>query len=502
MTIRIGTRGSDLALWQANWVAGQLGEDIEIVVIETSGDTILDVPLQTVEGSAFFTGEVDRALADGEVDLAVHSMKDMPVSIHDGLAVAAIPERADAGERLLVAPAALDADAQGCLPLVTGARVGTSSPRREAQLRALRPDLVCLPIRGNVPTRVDKLRRGDFDAILLAAAGLDRLDLDVSDLVAVDTDGVVPAPAQGALCVKARPGDSALRALCEARLHDADAAEAAHAERTVLLAAGGGCNLPVGAHARRSDDGGWSARICAWDETAQDSGATATEAVEAAWARVSRAGQTVALAGSGEGPSKVAERLEALGAEVVHERVLAFEDLEDGDEAPPGTVDWVCVTSRQAAARMALPAPATRVAAVGPSTAAALAERGIQVAFTGAGGGAADLARQLPLGHAGATVLFPCAERHRPDLPLILEEERGAHVVVQPLYRTVPASGAALSSGPVHARIWLSPSAVQAAGHLDDGAPAYCLGAATKTALEAAGIPATLGLPPANGDSK
>ena len=177
MKIRIGTRGSKLALWQAHYVRDRLqaaGAEVEIEVLVTRGDRIDDVPLQNVAGKGFFTKEIEDALLDGRVDVAVHSHKDLPVESPPGLAIAAVPERADPAERMLIAPAAHDPDA-ALLPLLQGVRIGTSSPRRQAQIAALRPDLEILQLRGNVPTRVKRLREGRYDAIVLAAAGLDRL---------------------------------------------------------------------------------------------------------------------------------------------------------------------------------------------------------------------------------------------------------------------------------------------------------------------------------------
>ncbi|MBU1073888.1 hydroxymethylbilane synthase, partial [bacterium] len=209
--MRIGTRGSRLALWQASHVRDLLqasGAAVEIVVIKTRGDRIQDVPLAAMVGKGFFTKELEEAQLVGEIDLAVHSMKDLSTDMPPGLVLAAMIGRADPRETLLIRPDMVDGNrpAGELLPLGEGARVGTSAVRRQAQLRDLRPDLEIADLRGNVPTRVDKLRGGRYEAILLAKAGLSRLELDVSGLSVIDlpVDRFVPAPAQGMLAVQCR----------------------------------------------------------------------------------------------------------------------------------------------------------------------------------------------------------------------------------------------------------------------------------------------------------
>jgi hydroxymethylbilane synthase len=254
LKVRIGTRGSDLALWQARHVTALLAEcgvTAEIVVLKTRGDLIDDVPLQQLEGKAFFTAEIERALLANEVDLAVHSHKDLPTEDTPGLVIGAVPARGPQGERLLIAPGARDPEA-AFLPLVRGARVGTSAPRRNEQLKTLRPDLEVLDLRGNVPTRVKRLREGRYDAIVLACAGLDRLKLDVGELAAFDLPAelITSAPAQGALALQVRAGDTELWKLLRERLHDDATAQAIAAERSLLVTSGGGCSLPLGAAVR------------------------------------------------------------------------------------------------------------------------------------------------------------------------------------------------------------------------------------------------------------
>lgn len=258
--VRIGTRGSRLALWQAHHIRDrlrELGADVELVVIKTQGDRIQDVPLAALDGKGFFTKELEEAQLAGEVDLAVHSMKDLSTEMPPRLALAAMVGREDPRESLLIRREAVDGNraAAELFPLPEGARIGTSAARRQAQLRDLRPDLEIVDLRGNVPTRVDKLRGGRYDAILLAKAGLTRLELDVSDLAVIDlpVDRFVPAPAQGMLAIQCRDEAPWLGFL--GQLHSTDAARGVAAERRLLTALEGGCQLPFGVNVAPAGDG-------------------------------------------------------------------------------------------------------------------------------------------------------------------------------------------------------------------------------------------------------
>lgn len=259
--LRIGTRGSDLALWQARHVRDLLtarGVEVEIQVIKTQGDRIDDVPFSKLEGKGFFTKELEDALLEGLVDLAVHSMKDLATDMPPGLVLASLIGREDPAELLLVRPEAVDVERDSAgelLPLRDGARVGTSAARRQAQLRMLRPDLEIDELRGNVPTRVRKLREGMYDAILLANAGVSRLELDLGDLWTrpLPPDGFVPAPAQGMLAIQCRDEAGTLDLLRP--LHCAEAGRAVEAERRLLGKLDGGCQLPFGVNVRPLDGG-------------------------------------------------------------------------------------------------------------------------------------------------------------------------------------------------------------------------------------------------------
>jgi hydroxymethylbilane synthase len=233
-TLRAGTRGSRLALAQTEWVLERLRRllpdaTFEPVVIRTTGDRSAAAP----RGTGVFVKEVQEALLAGEVDLAVHSLKDLPTDRVEGITIAAVPERADPRDAIVGGRLA---------DLPAGARVGTGSPRRVAQLRRARPDLELIPLRGNVPTRVQRVRDAEIDAAVLAAAGLERLGLAADEIL--DHDVLLPAPGQGALAVEVRASDTALAALVAALDHAATRT-AVTAERAVLRALGGGCLLPL-----------------------------------------------------------------------------------------------------------------------------------------------------------------------------------------------------------------------------------------------------------------
>ena len=248
--IKIGTRGSDLALWQANFVREELeklGHAVEITIIHTQGDKIQDLSFDKLEGKGFFTKEIEAALLSKEVDLAVHSHKDLETTPPAGLMIAAVSDREDPSELLL---ANLDAlDTNELWGLKKNAIIGTSSARRKSQLLALRPDLQIKDLRGNVPTRIKKLKTEGYDAILLAKAGVDRLQLDLSDLhvEVLDPTIFVPAPAQGVLGLQIRTEDLRLAEILS-NLNHTNTAEKIELERSVLRLMEGGCQLPLGVY--------------------------------------------------------------------------------------------------------------------------------------------------------------------------------------------------------------------------------------------------------------
>jgi hydroxymethylbilane synthase len=247
--LRIGSRGSQLALWQANHISAllrQQGHEIELEIIKTTGDKITDVALAQVGTKGMFTKEIEGALAEGRVDLAVHSLKDLPTELPPGFELVAITTRVNPRDVFL----SVKYDSVRALP--KGALVGTSSLRRQAQLKVARPDLVIHALRGNVDTRVRKLEDGEYDAIILAAAGLTRLGKTQLVKEVLSEEFMCPAAGQGALGIEIRAGDTEMRKHL-AFLDDAAARAATTCERALLNKLGGGCQVPIGAFAERKD---------------------------------------------------------------------------------------------------------------------------------------------------------------------------------------------------------------------------------------------------------
>jgi len=251
-SIHIGTRGSQLALWQANWVQSALSrkfpdQKVELTTIKTKGDKILDVPLAKVGGKGLFVKEIEQALLEGRIDLAVHSMKDMPAEIPEGLCIGAVPPREDPAD-ILVARNGLD-----FAELKQGARIGTSSLRRAAQLRHARPDIEIVPLRGNLDTRLKKLHSEDLDAIVLAAAGIKRLGLQDRITQYLPAEIMLPAVGQGALCIEMRQSDPLVGPMLAALDH-INSRAVVLAERAFLNRLGGSCQVPIAGHGEIQDD--------------------------------------------------------------------------------------------------------------------------------------------------------------------------------------------------------------------------------------------------------
>ncbi|MEM1325732.1 MAG: hydroxymethylbilane synthase [Bacteroidota bacterium] len=272
--VRIGTRGSKLALWQAYFVQHQLqqiGVQSELEIIKTKGDKIQHLSFDKIEGKGFFTKEIEDQLLQGNIDLAVHSMKDLPTTMPEGLVISAVSYRENPADWLIIRKETV-ADDQ-LLKLKPNAIVGTSSARRKAQLLDFRADIELKDIRGNVPTRLRKLDEGQFDAIMLAAAGITRLEIDVDayHIIKFDPREFVPAPAQGVLAYQVNESDVDIRRMLM-KLHDRDVAQAVKIERKVLQLFDGGCHMPLGVYCRVDQMGNyhvWAAKADEWNAPLQ-----------------------------------------------------------------------------------------------------------------------------------------------------------------------------------------------------------------------------------------
>ncbi|MBP6334993.1 MAG: hydroxymethylbilane synthase [Bacteroidia bacterium] len=251
----IGTRGSDLALWQARHVQTllrEIGLDSEIKIIKTQGDEVQHLSFDKLEGKGFFTKEIEDALLDGTTDIAVHSHKDLPTESPEGLIIAAVSNREDPSELLLIQRDKIDVKKK--FQLKKNAILGTSSNRRKAQMLAFRPDVQLKDLRGNVPTRIAKLREGHYDAILIAAAGVERLEINLDDLHVerLDPKEFIPAPAQGILAIQVREADEELRTALEA-ISNLETEQIVDIEREILHLFQGGCQMPIGVYAEYDD---------------------------------------------------------------------------------------------------------------------------------------------------------------------------------------------------------------------------------------------------------
>lgn len=463
----IGSRGSKLALWQAHWIQArlaQLGADSRIEIIKTTGDKITDVPLAKVGGKGLFTKEIEDALLEGRIDCAVHSLKDLPTELPAGLTIAAVPEREIPNDAMVGAQ--LDG-------LRSGSRVGTSSLRRAAQLRAARPDLLIESVRGNLDTRLRKLDEGQYDAIVLAAAGLRRLGWAERIAQLLPAAIMTPAVGQGALAVETRDDGGQAWQVCK-RLSHRETEIAVTAERAVLAALGGGCQVPLGAHAvvegREvtvqaiviSPDGERVVRHsgrASVEHAAElgrgvarallDSGADAI--LRAVYAPL--AGQKIVVTRAARQSGELAGRLQELGAEVVELPVI--------DIAPPlneapllsalaalDSYDWLIFTSVNGVESFFRVLPAgtkirADVCAIGPATRAAVENRGVRVTLLPSEYVAESVVAAFAgTGVAGKRVLLPRAAVARDVIPEELGK-LGASVDVVEAYRNVVPEGLA-----------------------------------------------------------
>ena len=469
MSVVIGTRGSALALAQTRLVASRLGDDVEIRVLHTAGDRS-ERPIRTLADGAF-VATIEEALLRREIDIAVHSLKDLPTAEREGLVVAAVPEREDPRDVLVTATRG------GLSSLPAGAVVGTSSPRRAAFLRALRRDAMTREIRGNVDTRLRKVREGEYDAAVLALAGLRRLGVAVDENEILDAHAMPPAPGQGALAVQCRAEDRALRTRVE-RLDDPDIHTAVRTERALLATLGASCALRLGTLA--SADGGairLAAAFAVGEEIVRFEGSGPDpDSVAAAAARALSAsfldGLTVVLTREEEDDRELAEDLQALRARVVIAPCIRTEPLADRTVlrralAAANSDDLVVVTSRAGATAIGscgakIQAP---VAAVGWATAEQLRACGLSPRFVAREPSAVALGKELPLPRGA--VLLARSDRATGDLPAILRS-RGALVREEVAYRTfVEMTGEvdfvrdAVASGVRPVVVFASPSAVE-----------------------------------------
>jgi len=542
--LRIGTRTSRLALAQSHWVGARLEErhkrlSVDFVLISTKGDKLRHLSLAKLDDKGFFTREIETALLNNEVDIAVHSYKDMPTQSPEGLEIGALPWREDPADLLLIRPEAHDPDGEG-FPLKQGARVGTGSIRRQVLLMEERPDLLVADLRGNVNTRVGKVQEGRFDAIILAAAGVARLGMELEGLVVhrLDPTRFIPAPGQGVVAVQMRENDRDTGRFLE-RIHAADVAFWASAERHFLALAEGGCNVPLGAWAEPTDDGeirlhcfvgrkGWQSgqpvdveRVTVVGADPENLAWTAIQLIQerrggSVWGgedldpsdSVTPAGAPRVLVTASELVGQGQMRsLQAAGFGAVHLPLIDTEsivDLELLQETASGLKeqDWLVFSSSagvrhflERLSRVMLPAN-LNVAVVGEHTANSVRTFGLDVHFVPATESSAGFVAEFG----------PCRSREvlrRFVLPVALDGRRniaealraqGHEVKVVPVYRTKSTEGEAAEvvlSIDYDAVVFSSPSGVRSFKAIRGTLPSVCvaIGATTRSELEKMAVP-------------
>lgn len=421
--IIIGSRGSDLALWQANHVKDRLtraGLDCSISIIKTQGDKIQHLSFDKLEGKGFFTKELEEALLDGSIDLAVHSHKDLPTTSPDNLCIAAVSEREDPSELLLISKSAVDE--KQAWNLKKNAHVGTSSARRKTQLIAYRNDLSISDLRGNVPTRIQKLRDGQYDAIMLAAAGVERLQINLDEFVVekLDPKQFVPAPAQGVLALQTRESDTALIEVLHV-LNQPEVATKIAVERKVLNLFDGGCQLPLGVYCEKGFDTDENTIYKVWVSKAEDAhkaplfsyyenAQTASFAEEIVSHINAIKPCRILITRNLQSQHLLSSSLTAQGFEVHGISLITFNTI--AMKTMPQT-DWVFFSSKHAVENFFKQKPALsnqKYGAIGKSTADAIRKFGKRAEFIGQSTDTKTIGKQFAARVGSATVLFPVAK--------------------------------------------------------------------------------------------
>jgi len=471
--LTIGTRGSDLALWQANFIKDKLagiGVEADLKIIKTQGDKILNLRLDKLEGKGFFTKELEEELLGSTIDIAVHSHKDLPTNHPAGLTIAAVTEREDASELLLILKDCVDVTKK--LSLKHGATVGTSSNRRTAQLLALRSDLNIEDLRGNVPTRIGKLRSENYDAIMIAKAGVNRLNIDLSEfhVEVVDTTELVPAPAQGALAIQIRENDHELFELLQ-KINHSETVEQIAVERKVLNLFEGGCHMPLGCYCRKENG-----QYEVWTSKAE----TAEDFPDRLFFRVPTleglAERIVAkFAPDRKRPSKVFISRE-IGEHSYFRKALEKNNIEIEGRSLIRTfpivnildpfylknIHWIFFSSRNAVEYFFKLKPAlskkVKFGVVGRGSEDALRKYGELADYVGESGDIKEVADDFAALVGGQTVLFPRAQDSLLSIQKSLKED--TKVVDLPIYETVVEENIDRTSADV--LIFTSPSNVDA----------------------------------------
>lgn len=472
-TLIIGTRGSELALWQANFVKDSLAAinvTAELKIIKTQGDRILNLSFDKLEGKGFFTKELEEELLAGTIDIAVHSHKDLPTENPPGLIIAAVSEREDPAELLLILKDCVDVHQK--LSVKYGAIVGTSSNRRKAQLLAHRPDLEIEDLRGNVPTRIGKLRDEKYDAIMLAKAGITRLGLDLSEFHVEEITPVelIPAPAQGALAIQIRENNQEVFEILQT-LHHPDVAEELAVERTVLKLFGGGCHLPLGCYCRR--DEGMFQVFTSKAETGEDfpdrlflESATTeglAEKVVAKFAKGRKFPSKVFISRELSDQSYFRKALEHHGIDVeARSLIRTVPVITKLDSYILKNIDWVFFSSKNAVEYFFQLNPLfpkkVKFGVMGSGSEEMLRRKGYFTNYVGEGTDTAEVAEEFAKLANGKIILFPGAESPMRSIQQGLSAD--TKIIDLPVYETVLEEEVEASGADV--MVFTSPSNVEA----------------------------------------
>jgi len=501
-TLIIGTRGSELALWQANFVKDSLaaiGIPAELKIIKTQGDRILNLSFDKLEGKGFFTKELEEELLAGTIDLAVHSHKDLPTENPPGLIIAAVSEREDPSELLLILKDCVDVHQK--LSVKFGATVGTSSNRRKAQLLAYRPDLEIEDLRGNVPTRIEKLRDEKYDAIMIAKAGVARLGIDLSEfhVEVLTPNEIVPAPAQGALAIQTRETDTELFNALQVLNHP-DVAEELAVERTVLKLFGGGCHLPLGCYCYKED--GQFRVFTSKAETGDDfpdrlfleaaSTAGLAEKVVSYFAETRKFPLSVFISRDISEQSYFRKALEKHNINIeARSLIRTVPVITKLDPYILKHVDWIFFSSKNAVDYFFQLEPllpkGVQFGVMGSGSEEMLRKKGHFTEFVGEGIDSAEIGSDFAKLANGSTVLFPGAEVSLRSIQQMLSPE--TKIIDLPVYETVPDEDIELSTSDV--MIFTSPSNVDAyftENLLDPYQKVIAIGRSTGKKLEEMGV--------------
>lgn len=501
----IGTRGSQLALWQAEFIKAKLadiGVESALKIIKTQGDIVQHLRLDKLEGKGFFTKELEEELFTGQIDLAVHSHKDLPTINPPGLIIAAVSEREDPSEVLIVHKDCVDIKKR--LSLKHNATVGTSSNRRKAQLLSLRPDLEFTDLRGNLQTRIQKLRDEKYDAIVLAKAGIARIQVDLSDfhIEEISPIEVIPAPAQGVLAVQIRETDNALFDLLQ-KIHDKNVANVIRVERKVLNLFDAGCHAPLGCYCRETEDGQYEA----WTSIAEDNDDfpdrlyIRADSPEDMASRIFSKFQKDRKLPSSVFITRDLDENSYLGRYLAKHQIQVdarslikiYPTINKLDSFILKRADWIFFNSKNAIDHFFSLEPwilkKTKLAVLGRGSEDALRKYGRVADFSGdnLGIGTEDIAKEFAKLVDGQTVFIPRAKDSLMSIQKALT--KNTKVIDMPIYETVTQEDVDKTNAEV--LIFTSPSNVSAyfrKNLIDPGQKIICIGHSTAQAIDAMGL--------------